>query len=51
MRDIDKGKVALIMNKDQLKESLETGGKILSTVAKFSLFCDDLKIKKEEDEK
>ncbi|XP_059065914.1 uncharacterized protein LOC131857400 [Cryptomeria japonica] len=51
MKDIDKGKVALTMNKDYLKEALETSGKILSIVAKFSLFCEDLKKKKEEAEK
>lgn len=42
MNDIDKDKVALMVNKDHIKDAIETGGKILSTVAKFLLFCDDL---------
>lgn len=48
---IDKGKVALTFNEDYLKEALETRGKILSIVSTFSLFCVDLKKKREEDDR
>lgn len=49
--NIEKGKIVLKNNKDDLKKALETRGKILSTVGKFSLFCVDLKKKKEEAKK
>lgn len=51
MNDIDKDKVALIVNKDHIKDAIEDGGKILSIVVKFSLFCDDLMKRKQEAEK
>lgn len=50
VKDIDKGKVAITVNKDYLKEALETGGKILSSVSKFSYFCAYLKKKKEAEQ-
>lgn len=51
MNDIDKDKVALTVNKDHIKDAIETRGKILSTITKFSLFCDDLMKRKQEVEK
>lgn len=51
MSKIDKGKVALTVNKDLLKNALETRGKILDTISKFSLFCADLNEKREDAEK
>lgn len=48
MSEIYKGKVTLTINKDCLKEALENECKILSTVSTFSLFCVDLKKKREE---
>lgn len=51
MSEIDKGKVALTVNEDLLKNALETGRTILATISKFSLFCANLKVKKEDAEK
>lgn len=51
MFEIDKCKVALTVNKDLLKNGLETKGKILATVSKFALFCANLKEKREDAEK
>lgn len=46
MKVIDKDIVLLTINMDLIKEALQTRGKILSTVANFLLFCDDLQLKK-----
>lgn len=51
MFEIDKGKVALTVNKDILKTILETRGKILATLSKFSLFCVDLRKERDDAEK
>lgn len=48
MKGIDKYKVGLIVNMDLIKEALQTRGEILSIVANFSLFCDDLEKKRHE---
>lgn len=46
MKDIDRDRVRLAMNWEQIKEALQTGGKILSTICTFSLFSDDIDKKK-----
>lgn len=51
MIKIDKGKVALTVNKDLLRTELKTRGKILATISKFSLFCVDLKKNREDAKK
>lgn len=48
MSNIDKGKLSLMVNKDLLKTRLETGGKILATVSKFSLFCVEIRKKRDD---
>lgn len=48
MKYIDKDRVGLIVNMDLIKGALKTRGKILSTIANFSLFCGDLEKKTHE---
>lgn len=43
MLDIDKGKIALSVNKDLLRTTIETRGNLLANTSNVSLFYFDLK--------
>ncbi|XP_059071576.1 uncharacterized protein LOC131868124 [Cryptomeria japonica] len=50
MKDIDRDRVGLSMNMEQIKEALWTGGNILSTIFNFSLFVDDIDKKRKAEQ-
>lgn len=51
IKAIDRDRVGLTINMEQIKEALQTEGKIMSTICNFSLFLDDIDKKRKAEQK